>query len=95
MSDIQAGSIYGAWGAMITIFGLVTGTMIDNLGMAKCLRIGFVMSFLSWVVIFATASKEVLSVCLLITLPFSNCLGIPMLTVGISRYTNDVNRGFA
>ena len=32
---------------------------------------------------------------LLVTLPFSNCLGIPVLTVGIRRYTTNENRGFA
>mmetsp|Transcript_21625 Transcript_21625/g.39090 ORF Transcript_21625/g.39090 Transcript_21625/m.39090 type:complete len:586 (+) Transcript_21625:187-1944(+) len=95
MSDIQAGTIYGAWGALITIFGLFTGTVIDNLGVAKCLRIGFVLSFLSRVVILTCTSREVLLACLLITLPFSNCLGIPVLTVGIRRYTNEENRGFA
>mmetsp|Transcript_18543 Transcript_18543/g.34127 ORF Transcript_18543/g.34127 Transcript_18543/m.34127 type:complete len:272 (+) Transcript_18543:119-934(+) len=95
MSDVQAGSIYGAWGALITVFGLFTGTVIDNLGVAKCLRIGFVLSFFSRVAIFACNSREVLLICLLITLPFSNCLGIPVLSVGIRRYTNDENRGFA
>ncbi|KAL9180893.1 hypothetical protein ACHAXT_009698 [Thalassiosira profunda] len=76
-------------------FGLFTGTVIDKLGVATCLRIGFVLSFLTRVAIFATTSKEILLVCLLITLPFSNCLGIPVLTVGIRRYTTDTNRGFA
>ena len=94
-NDVQAGSIYGAWGALITIFGLFTGTIIDNLGVAKCLRIGFVLSFVSRVVIFTCTSRTVLLTCLLITLPLSNCLGIPVLTVGIRRYTNEENRGFA
>lgn len=94
-NDVQAGSIYGAWGALITIFGLFTGTIIDNLGVAKCLRIGFVLSFVSRVVIFTCTSRAVLLTCLLITLPLSNCLGIPVLTVGIRRYTNEENRGFA
>ncbi len=95
MTDIQAGTVYGAWGALITVFGLFTGTVIDNLGVAKCLRIGFVLSFVTRVVIFACTSREVLLVCLLITLPFSNCLCIPVLTVGIRRYTTEENRGFA
>lgn len=95
MSDVRAGSVYGAYGAMITVFGLVTGTVIDNLGVAKCLRIGFVLSFLSRMMIFACSSRGILLVCLLVTLPFSNCLGIPVLTVGIRRYTKEENRGFA
>eukprot|EP00571_Detonula_confervacea_P000557 CAMPEP_0172319244 /NCGR_PEP_ID=MMETSP1058-20130122/37168_1 /TAXON_ID=83371 /ORGANISM="Detonula confervacea, Strain CCMP 353" /LENGTH=561 /DNA_ID=CAMNT_0013034245 /DNA_START=273 /DNA_END=1958 /DNA_ORIENTATION=- len=95
MSDVRAGAVYGAYGALITVFGLFTGTIIDNLGVAKCLRIGFVLSFFSRVMIFTCTSRAVLLVCLLVTLPFSNCLGIPVLTVGIRRYTNDENRGFA
>lgn len=95
MSDVQAGTVYGAWGALITIFGLFTGTVIDNLGVAKCLRIGFVLSLLSRITIFLCTSRGVLYIVLLGTLPFSNCLGIPVLTVGIRRYTNEVNRGFA
>ena len=95
MSDVQAGTVYGAWGALITIFGLFTGTIIDNLGVAKCLRIGFVLSLLSRITLFLCTSRGVLLIVLLGTLPFSNCLGIPVLTVGIRRYTNEVNRGFA
>ena len=65
------------------------------MGVAKCLRIGFVLSFISRVVILTTTSEGVLLLCLLGTLPLSNCLGIPVLTVGIRRYTNEENRGFA
>mmetsp|Transcript_8172 Transcript_8172/g.17666 ORF Transcript_8172/g.17666 Transcript_8172/m.17666 type:complete len:682 (-) Transcript_8172:184-2229(-) len=95
MSDVRAGTIYGAWGALITVFGLFTGTVIDRLGVAKCLRIGFVLSFLSRLMILCTTSEGILLMNLLISLPFSNCLGIPVLTVGIRRYTNEENRGFA
>jgi MFS family permease len=65
------------------------------LGVAKCLKIGFVLSFISRVIILTTTSEGVLLLCLLGTLPLSNCLGIPVLTVGIRRYTNEENRGFA
>lgn len=75
MSDVQAGSIYGAWGALITVFGLFTGTVIDNLGVALCLRIGFVLSFGSRVTLFYCTSKSVLLVCVMVLLPFANCLG--------------------
>ena len=46
-------------------------------------------------IILTTTSEGVLLLCLLGTLPLSNCLGIPVLTVGIRRYTNEENRGFA
>jgi MFS family permease len=86
---------YGAWGALITIFGLITGSIIDNWGVAKCLRLGFTISFISRLTLLLTTSKTVLLVCLLFTLPLGNCLGIPVLTVGVRRYTTKANRGFA
>ena len=63
--------------------------------MAKCLRIGFVLSLLSRVGILLATSKPPLLFCILFTLPLSNCLGIPVLTIGLRRYTNESNRGFA
>ncbi|KAL7490644.1 hypothetical protein ACHAWT_000202 [Skeletonema menzelii] len=95
LSDVEAGTIYGAWGALITVFGLFTGTIIDKLGVAKCLRIGFILSFVTRVMLFMCTSKFVLLFCTLVSLPLANCLGIPVLTIGLRRYTNNENRGFA
>jgi POT family proton-dependent oligopeptide transporter len=95
MSDVEAGTIYGAWGALITVFGLFTGTIIDRLGVAKCLRIGFILSFITRIMLFTCTSKNVLLFCTLVSLPLANCLGIPVLTIGLRRYTNNENRGFA
>ena len=95
MTDVQAGSVYGAWGALITIFGLITGTIIDNLGVATCLRMGSALSLLARIALFLTSSTRVLLACLLVALPLGQCLGIPVLTVGVRRYTTTENRGFA
>jgi proton-dependent oligopeptide transporter, POT family len=94
-SDVEAGTIYGAWGALITIYGLLAGFIIDNLGVATSLRVGFLLSLLARIFIFCTTSRTVLlwNVCVL--LPMGNCLGIPVLTTGIRRYTTAENRGFA
>jgi hypothetical protein len=35
--DIQAGTVYGAWGALITIYGLIVACWVDNLGVARSL----------------------------------------------------------
>jgi len=93
--DVAAGSIYGAWGALVTVYGLVSGVMVDNMGVAMSLKVGFSLSLLSRISIFFANSKTVLlwNVCLL--LPMGNCLGIPVLTTGIRRYTTASNRGFA
>jgi dipeptide/tripeptide permease len=96
LDDVTAGTLYGAWGALITIYGLLTGVVVvDNLGVARSLKLGFGLSLVARVGIFLTTSKTVLYFHICGTLPLANCLGIPVLTTGIRRYTNETNRGFA
>lgn len=94
-SDIAAGTVFGAWGALITIYGLLAGCIVDNLGVATSLRLGFVLSLIARVLICFTASRLVLLLSICLILPAGNCLGIPVLTTGIRRYTTLSNRGFA
>jgi len=94
-SDVEAGTVYGAWGAFITIYGLLTGMVVDNLGVAKSLKLGFFISLLARIGIFITTSRKILLFHIFFTLPIGNCLGIPVLTTGIRRYTNESSRGFA
>lgn len=93
-SDYEAGTIYGVWGALVTLFGLASGPVIDKLGVAASLKLGFMISFIARCLIFITASRFYLLLAIAL-LSFGNCLGIPVLTVGIRRYTNEHNRGFA
>lgn len=93
-SDYHAGTLYGAWGALVTLFGLANGVIIDNLGVAFCLRIGFVLSLVARILIFSTTSRVTLCLAMVV-MSFGNSLGIPVLTVGIRRYTTEANRGFA
>ena len=95
-NDIEAGTYYGLWGAFITIYGLLTGCVVDNIGVAKSLQLGMVTSCISRICIFVTTSRPILlwNVCFL--LPIGNCLGIPVMTTAIRRYTHEhKNRGFA
>jgi proton-dependent oligopeptide transporter, POT family len=94
-SDITAGTLYGSWGALTTIYGLLTGFIIDNIGVSKSLRLGYGLSLLARIGIFITTSRVILLANILITLPLGTCLGIPVLTTGIRRYTDNKNRGFA
>lgn len=92
-SDLSAGAIYGAWGALITLFGLLTGVIVDNLGVAASLRIGFTIQFIAKCMIFNTTSRTTLLVALTL-LSLGGCLGIPVLVIGIRRYSTEKNRGF-
>lgn len=94
-SDIQAGTIYGAWGAMITIYGFCTGFLVDNFGVSKSLKLGYGLSLLARCGIFWTTSRTMLLLHIYGTLPLGSCLGIPVLMTGIRRYTHEQNRGFA
>lgn len=94
-SDVTAGGIYGLWGALITVYGLLAGPIVDRNGVAVSLRLGFALSLLARIFIFATTSRYVLLFNVCVTLPAGNCLGIPVLTTGIRRYTNERSRGFA
>ena len=94
-SDVTAGGIYGLWGALITVYGLLTGFVVDNIGVAKSLRLGFAVSLMARMLIFVTTSRHMLLLNICVTLPLGNCLGIPVLTTGIRRYTNEHCRGFA
>jgi len=93
-SDYHAGSLYGAWGALVTLFGLANGVIIDNLGVARCLKIGFLATLLARLLIFSTTSRVTLCFAMLL-LSFGNSMGIPVLAVGVRRYTTEANRGFA
>ena len=94
-SDIEAGTIYGAWGAMITVYGFCTGFLVDNFGVSKSLKLGYGLSLLARCGIFLTTSRTMLLVHIYGTLPLATCLGIPVLMTGIRRYTHEQNRGFA
>lgn len=93
-SDAMAGTIYGAWGALVTLFGLLTGVIVDRLGVAASLRIGFGLQLIAKCLIFYTTSRTTLMLGIGL-LSIGGCLGIPVLSIGIRRYTTAKNRGFA
>ena len=81
-SDLAAGTIYGAWGLMITVYGVLVGWLVDNIGVAYSLRFGFALSLVARVWMFWTTSRSILLLNVLLILPMANSLGIPVLTTG-------------
>lgn len=94
-SDVRAGAIYGAWGACITFWGLTISWLNDNFGVRNSLLLGFSISLISTLILATTTSITTICVVLFCFMPMGTAMGIPMLTVGIKRYTNTSNRGFA
>lgn len=95
VGDIEAGTAYGTWGLAITVWGLLTAWINDNLGVRKSLLVGFSISAVGYLLLATATSKIQVYITLFGVLPIGNAMGIPMLTVGIRRYTNIMNRGFA
>lgn len=94
-SDVRAGAIYGAWGACITFWGLTISWLNDNFGVRNSLLFGFAISLISSLILATATSLTTICVVLFCFMPMGTAMGIPMLTVGIKRYTNTANRGFA
>ena len=95
MSDTEAGWAYGAYGVMSTVFGFACGWLIDSMGVRASLIIGAVVGAFARVVFGVTKSSRTAIIMLYTLLPFAESLGIPIMTIGIKRYTNARNRTFA
>ncbi len=95
LSDYAAGWAYGTYGVMSTFFGVVCGWFIDYLGVRLALLLGAIVGAAARLIITFTASRHVAMIMLYTLLPFAECLGIPIMTIAIKRYTNARNRTFA
>lgn len=94
LSDVDAGWSFGVYGLVATISGIVCGWIIDYLGVRLSLLVGAVFGAASRFIIAFTTSRVLALTLLFTVLPFSESLGIPIMTIGIKRYTNDSNCTF-
>ena len=95
LSDSTAGFHYGLFGTLITIYGFFMGFVIDNLGVRLSLLMGGTLMLVARVVLATTDDVFVMRLMLFGVLPAGEALGIPVLTLGIKRYTTDANRATA
>ena len=94
-TDLEAGTVYGIWGSCITFFSLILSCVNDSLGVRRALMVGFVCEVIGNVILALARTKTLAFALLFSVLPIGSCLGIPMLTIGVKRLTNNKNRGFA
>ncbi|GJQ15327.1 hypothetical protein GpartN1_g7118.t1 [Galdieria partita] len=94
-SDERAGWTFGAYGFMSVLYGMSLGWIVDYLGVRYALLLGAVLgTFSRWLLAFSSSSRLVVFF-LYTFLPFSESLGIPVMTIGIKRYSNSNNRTIA
>mmetsp|Transcript_38110 Transcript_38110/g.61701 ORF Transcript_38110/g.61701 Transcript_38110/m.61701 type:complete len:515 (+) Transcript_38110:172-1716(+) len=91
-SDAHAAWIYSLSGLSIGVLSFFVGFIVDNLGVRATLIIGMACVTVARVIIAFSHSSIVIIVTLLSLQSFGTSLGIPVMTIGIRRYTNSTNR---
>ena len=93
--DEQAGWAYGLFGMLVTVYGFGIGVVIDYFGLRNSLLLGLTTLIISRLVLACTNSLTVLTACLGIGMPVGLAMTLPLLQIGIRRYTTDENRSVA
>jgi MFS family permease len=93
--DEQAAWAYGIYGTLVSIYGLAVGVVIDSLGVRMSLMVGLGVLIVSRIVLATTRSPLVIVLALGSTLPLGAALTLPVLQIGIKRYTTDATRSVA
>ena len=77
-------------GMLTSVYGFFIGFLIDNLGVKYSLVFGFGLLLISRIIYGATRSVGMIHLVLYVTHPLGCALGIPVMTIGIRRYTSEV-----
>ena len=94
MSDQRAGWLFGTWGVLISVYGLLGGCLIDALGVRCSLILGSLISAAGRLLFALTTTHAGLLLATLCLMPAGMALGIPVLTIAVKRYSCSANRTF-
>ncbi|XP_026191126.1 uncharacterized protein LOC34617397 [Cyclospora cayetanensis] len=95
MSDVAASWIYGIFGIMSLLFGILFGPLIDNIGVKWSLVLGTLTSTFARLALVFVTDTVTLFATLLVLLPMGVALTSNVLKLGIRRYTTSVSRSSA
>jgi len=95
LDDEQAGNLYAAYGLMSTVFGISMGFLIDRMGVRRSMMFGCMMSFCARLACTFTTSTWWMCFISVTLFPLGAAFGVPVLALGVRRYTHQDNRGFA
>ena len=93
--DEHAAWAYGIYGTLVSVYGLGVGVIIDSLGVRRSLIVGLVILIVSRFVLATTQSILLLILALGTAMPVGAALTLPVLQIGIKRYTTEKNRSVA
>jgi len=93
-NDWEAGNIYAVYGALCTIIGVLLGFLIDRLGLRRAMLVGTICSTLARGITAFTRSPFWITFACLTFGPMGAAFGVPVLALGVRRYTHVDNRAF-
>lgn len=94
-SDIEAGTYYGIWGVLISVYGLASGALIDKLGVKYSLVLGGLLTSAGRALFALATSRRLLLLSIFFISPLGMSLAIPVMSIGIKRVTSKENRSLS
>ena len=92
VSDVAAGTYYGAWGTAITAYGVATGFAIDAMGVRRSLVACYALQTLARLILAFATDTRVAVVTLFTIQALASSWGAPVMTIAIKRIVNDDDR---
>jgi len=94
ISDIEAGTIYGMFGAFMALWGMLSSLLNDCMGVRSSLLFSFALSTFSSTILAITRSRYVFIFVYNVLFSLGSILGQPMLSVAIHRLSDEKTRSF-
>jgi MFS family permease len=95
-TDEQAGWMYGLFGMCTSLYGFIFGGfVIDNLGVRLSLCLGCSILLTGRLLLVVCTTHYYILLILYTILPIGTCLGIPVMQIGIRRFTTEKSRALA
>lgn len=95
-TDEQAGWSYGIFGMCTSVYGFIFGGfLIDNLGVKLSLCLGCTILLVGRLLLVICSAHSHIMLILYTILPIGTCLGIPVMQIGIRRFTTEKSRSLA
>lgn len=85
--DQSSALMYGVFGFSISLSGMITGPLIDRMGVRRSLVLGALLACVGMFAFALAFTRSVLIVALLIGMPIGLSFGLPVIDIGCKRYT--------
>lgn len=91
LDDVSAGSYVGIWSTLMTCISILVGSVVDAIGIKKTLLIGMVAMLIGRITMPFSNQLYITTLFAFIPVAIGNALLIPVLSVGIKKYTTPKN----